>query len=65
MGRHPKHFDNALAFDDLLHQTVLNINSAGIGGKQVAEKSLERRRFPEKIFGEDVEKLLRLRPESR
>ena len=65
MGPHAKHLDDPFILNHLIDQTVLNVNSARAGAAQVADKFLEGGRIPERIFGEDVEELLRLLPQTR
>jgi hypothetical protein len=60
-----KHFDSTFVFDDLIHETVLNIDTARVCAAQIPEELLKRWRFPKGIIGEEAEKLLRLRPETR
>jgi len=65
MGPHAEHFNDAFVFHDLIDQTMLDINAAGVRAAQIAEKFLERRRFPEGVFSENVEELFRFGPEAR
>jgi hypothetical protein len=64
MGPHAKHFDSTFVFDDLIHETVLNIDAPRVGAAQISEEFLKRRRSPKGILGKHAEKLLRLRPET-
>ena len=54
MGPHAKHLDDALFFDDLIDEAVLNINAAGVCAAQISDEFLKRRRFPKRIVGEDA-----------
>lgn len=62
MGPHAKDLDDALIFDDLIDQAVLNINAAGICAAQIPQESFKRRRFPKRIDGEGGEKFFGLPP---
>jgi len=61
---HAKHLDSAFFLDDLIHETVLNIDPARVCPEKISEELLKRRRSLKGIIGEDAEKLLRLRPET-
>src|ERR1019366_100562 len=52
-------------FDDLVHQTVLNVDAARVRTAQIPEKFHKRWRPPIGVIGEDAEELFRLRPETR
>jgi hypothetical protein len=65
MSPHPKHLDDPFVFDDLIHQTVLNIDTARVCAAQIPEQLLKRRRPSIGIVGENVEKLLRFWTETR
>ena len=65
VGPHAKHLNSAFTIDDLINETVLNIDTAGICTAQIPDKFLERRRPSKGIVGEDPERLLGLWPETR
>jgi hypothetical protein len=60
MGPHTKHFDNAFVLNDLIDETVLNIDTARVCAAQIPEKFLKRRRSPKRILPKQAEKVLRL-----
>jgi hypothetical protein len=60
MGPHAKYFDNPFVLNDLIDETVLNIDTARECAAQIPEKFLKRRRSPKRIFPKHAEKLLRL-----
>src|SRR6266481_2749279 len=65
MGPHPKHFYDPGFFKDLIYQTVLNIDTAGIRASEVADQFFIRWRSPEEIGGQNFENRFRLRPQAR
>ena len=39
---HPEHLHHALVLEDLIHETMLDVDAPGIGSRQVADQLLER-----------------------
>lgn len=57
-------FDRLLFFDHLINQAVMDIDSAGIGSFEIADKPLVRRRILERILFQHIQKPVHLRPET-
>ena len=55
----PQHFNRALRFQYLIHQSVLDIYSPRIGARQVADKLFVGWRVGEGIAPENIKELLR------
>ena len=61
VGPHPDDLDCALGTIDLINQTMLNVDAAGIRARQISDEFLVRRRTLKRIFRDDVKKPLCLR----
>src|SRR5438552_9405407 len=61
MGPHPDDLDCALGTIDLINQTMLNVDAAGIRAREISDEFLVRRRTLKRIFRDDVKKPLCLR----
>jgi len=60
MSPHPKDFDGVFGDIDLIHETVLNVDAARIGARQVSNQFFVRRSIPKGIPGDEIEKTLSL-----
>ena len=59
MRPHPENTNNAFLGEDLVHQTVLDIDSPGIGSCKIPNELLVRGRALERIVCEDRKQILR------
>jgi hypothetical protein len=60
MRPHPDHFDSPLILEDLVDETVLNVDSARICADQITNKFFKGRRIPKRISFQNLEQLLDL-----
>src|SRR5205823_128858 len=61
VGPHPNDLDCALGTVDLINQTMLNVDAAGIRAREISDEFLVRRRTLRRIFRDDIKKPLCLR----
>src|SRR5207253_7783953 len=61
VGPHPDDLDCALGTVDLINQTMLNVDAAGIRAREISDEFLVRRRTLRRIFRDDIKKPLCLR----
>src|SRR5438477_9602483 len=62
VGPHPDNLDGALGTIDLINQTMLNVDAAGIRAGKISDEFLVWRRTLKRIFRDDAKKPLCLRP---
>ena len=62
VGPHPDDLDCALGTIDLINQTMLNVDAAGIRACQISDEFLIWRRTLKRIFRDHIKKPLCLRP---
>jgi hypothetical protein len=60
MRPHSDHFDSPLILENLVDETVLNVDSARICTVQITDKFFKRRRIPKRIAFQNLEQLLDL-----
>lgn len=58
---HSQNFDSLHRIQHLINQPVLNVDSAGIGARQITHQLLVGRRILIRIFGDNIQKLLGFR----
>lgn len=61
MSPQPQNLHHLLSLEHLIHQSVLNIDSSGIGTSKIADELLVRGRILEWIIDQNIQKQLRLR----
>lgn len=62
---HAKHVDGPAVTIDLIDQTVQDVDAAGVRASEVSDQLREAGRRLERIVRQQLEKLLRLGPETR
>eukprot|EP00825_Cyclidium_porcatum_P033319 TRINITY_DN35369_c0_g1_i1.p1 TRINITY_DN35369_c0_g1~~TRINITY_DN35369_c0_g1_i1.p1 ORF type:complete len:192 (-),score=5.68 TRINITY_DN35369_c0_g1_i1:553-1128(-) len=62
---HPNNFDGLYVVQHLIHKSVLDIHSSGIGTGQIANQFLKGRRTLERVLRQDHEESLGLRFQTR
>jgi len=65
MSPHTDYFDRSMLRQDLVNQTVLNVDATGISAFQVASQLFKGRRLLKGVLLENVQQRFSLRAESR
>lgn len=60
MGPHANDLDNALRFEDLIDESVLNVDAARIGPREISHQLFKARRTLKWILTKNVEQFLRV-----
>ena len=50
-----QHLNDSLSLEHLIHKSVLNIDSSGIGASKIADELLVERRLLEKIIRQNIQ----------
>ena len=62
MGPQPDHFDEAVLFQHLIDEAMLEVDPAGIGACQITDQFLVGRWVLKRIFLKDIQQFLDLGP---
>lgn len=62
---HPQDLDDPITLEDLIDEAVLDVDPAGLGASEIAERLLEGRLRPPRILSEDSKEFFSLRSQAR